>query len=321
MDNVYYDGSWGTSAIKKGDKLLREWKKSTFKVGENGHRHMSHLMCIYPFNQVTPSSPYFEAALNSMKLRGDGATGWSMGWKINLWARVLDGDHARQILRNALKHSGGGAGVFYNLYDSHAPFQIDGNFGACAGIAEMCLQSHTDTLQLLPALPSAWTEGRMTGLRATRCFEVDQQWAKGKLTRAVIRSEAGQPCYVKYEDIASRKVVDAKGNTVAFETVDANTITFPTEKGGVYTIDFTGDTGIGSVEGAAPAGFRVEQQGTALRIHGKGFSAIQISDLSGKPLFAGTRNSVELSPAWGKLVLVTVTATGGKAETHKMVLN
>ena len=145
---------------------LREWKYSPYDAGADGHRHMSHLMCLYPFSQVTPGTDLYTAAVNSLRLRGDGATGWSMGWKINLWARAKDGDHSRTILNNALRHANGGAGVFYNLYDSHAPFQIDGNFGACAGMAEMIMQSQSDTIEVLPALPTAWAAGSMKGMKA-----------------------------------------------------------------------------------------------------------------------------------------------------------
>ncbi len=234
-----YDKSvadWG-NAIPDGAPLLREWKESNYNVGENGHRHMSHLMCVYPFNQVTPESPYFDAAVNSMKLRGDGATGWSMGWKINLWARVLDGDHARQILRNALKHSVGGAGVYYNLYDAHAPFQIDGNFGACAGIAEMLMQSHTDIIQILPALPSAWTEGSIKGLKAVGDFTVDIAWKEGKATRATIVSNQGQPLVVKCQDIVGKNVY-VNGALVTVTELGTDKIEVPANVKDVVVIDF-----------------------------------------------------------------------------------
>ncbi len=210
-----YTGDWGATynGVPTGAKIIREWKYSKFTASsDKGHRHMSHLMALYPFGQITPSSEFFEPAINSMKLRGDESTGWSMGWKINLWARALMGDRAHTILKKALKHSTSygtnqyAGGIYYNLYDSHAPFQIDGNFGACSGIAEMMLQSHSDTLQILPALPSAWTEGEVKGLKAVGDFTVDIKWENSKATHIVISNNQGQPLYVNYEDINTAAV-------------------------------------------------------------------------------------------------------------------
>ena len=235
-----YTGQWGTSknGINKGDDLLREWKYSPYTAGADGHRHMSHLMCVYPFNQVTPSSPYFEAAVNSMKLRGDASTGWSMGWKINLWARVLDGDHAHDILELALRHhSVAGGGVYYNLYDSHSPFQIDGNFGACAGIAEMIMQSHCDTIQILPALPSVWKEGSMKGLKAIGDFTVDVTWAEGKATVATITSNQGQPLFINAQDIATKKVY-VNDVEVTANVINDHTIQVEAKAGDVVVVKF-----------------------------------------------------------------------------------
>ncbi len=233
-----YTGDWGTSVISSGDSILREWKYSTFTAGANGHRHMSHLMCVYPFNQVTPSSPYFQAAVNSMLLRGDGATGWSMGWKINLWARVGDGNHARTILNNALGHSNGGAGVFYNLYDSHAPFQIDGNFGACAGMAEMLLQSHTDTIQILPALPSAWKAGTVKGLKAIGDFTVDITWASNKAETVKVVSNQGQKAVIALANVAKAQIT-LNGTAIKPAAVGTDIVTIETSAGDVIDIDLT----------------------------------------------------------------------------------
>ncbi len=204
-----YNGAWGATynGVATGDKVLREWKyTSTFEANkgiERGHRHMSHLMALFPFSQLTPASPYFEPAINSMKLRGDESTGWSMGWKINLWARALMGDRSHAILRKALKHSTtygtdqSQGGIYYNLFDSHAPFQIDGNFGATSGINEMLLQSHTDVIDILPALPSEWANGSVKGLKAVGDFTVDIEWKGNQASKVTIVNNQGQPCYVK----------------------------------------------------------------------------------------------------------------------------
>ena len=251
-----YNGDWG-NALKKGDNLLREWKYSKYTAGQNGHRHMSHLMCLYPFSQVHPGTELFEAAVNSMKLRGDGATGWSMGWKINLWARALDGDHARTILNNALAHANHSSGVYYNLFDAHNPFQIDGNFGACSGIAEMIVQSNSDTIRILPALPSAWKNGHMKGLKAVGDFSVDVDWENSKPTLVKIVSNQGQPLMVHHKDIASRKVM-VNGVEVHAEVLNANAIKVPAKAKDVVTIDFSEvATGIEGLEANIQQGKKV----------------------------------------------------------------
>ena len=148
-----------------------------------------------------------------MKLRGDESTGWSMGWKINLWARALMGDRSHTILKKALKHSTSygtnqyAGGIYYNLYDSHAPFQIDGNFGATSGIAEMLLQSHTDTLQILPALPSAWSAGEVEGLKAVGDFTVSIKWEESKAELISIDNNQGQPLFVNYPGLENATFV------------------------------------------------------------------------------------------------------------------
>lgn len=250
-----YDGAWGSDwhGIKTGDLLLREWKVSPYSKAEKNHRHLSHLMCLYPFNQVYPGHEYFQPAVNSLTHRGDEATGWSLGWKVNCWARAQDGDHAMTIIKNALKHSTSYAtdqsrgGVYYNLYDSHAPFQIDGNFGTCAGIAEMLMQSCTDTISVLPALPTAWPKGNVKGLKAVGDFTVSISWEKGAATAVTITNNQGSPLYVKAAQAIGDYVVMVNGVEVA-PVQHGDSWEIPSVKNDVITIDFTSATAVHRVQ-------------------------------------------------------------------------
>lgn len=310
------------NGVHIGDEILREWKYSPHDVSnEPGHRHMSHLMALYPLSTIGPNSPYFEPAVNSLKLRGDAATGWSMGWKVNLWARALDGNHAHKIIKNALYHAGAyhtdqhRGGVYYNLFDGHAPFQIDGNFGVCAGIAEMLLQSHTDTLQLLPALSSKWPEGSVKGLKAVGDFEVSQTWADGRLTTATIQSNKGLPCPVRYKGIGDRKVTDKAGKEATYRRIDADNIVIDTKSGQVYTIDMSLPTAVENTKAKEEKGFKVARSENAITVTGPNIAKVEAYDTAGRLLDCAQGNTVT---AGRGIVMLRITRADGTACSRKV---
>ncbi|MFS4454949.1 glycosyl hydrolase family 95 catalytic domain-containing protein [Maribacter sp. 2304DJ31-5] len=200
-------GKWGQ---------LQEWNEDVDDP-ESKHRHVSHLYALYPGFQIDPiNTPKLaEAAKTTLDARGDGGTGWSIGWKVNFWSRLLDGDHAHKMLKRSINYineskgyraEGGSSyansgGIYSNMFSTHPPFQLDGNMGGAAGMAEMLIQSHAGTVHLLPALPTAWNTGKVSGLKARGNIEVDMQWEKGKLTRVALLSNSNTKVIVKYNDV------------------------------------------------------------------------------------------------------------------------
>ena len=179
---------------------LQEWMEDKDDP-KNKHRHISHLWGMYPGAEINydDSPQLMEAAKQSLLFRGDEATGWSLGWKINCWARFKDAEHAFHMVTMLLSPVKGGAGSYPNLFDAHPPFQIDGNFGGAAGIGEMLVQSHTRYLDILPALPAAFSEGEVKGICARGGFVIDLKWSKGTLEKLKVVSKAGLPLQIRYK--------------------------------------------------------------------------------------------------------------------------
>ena len=213
-------GKWGQ---------LQEWMVDRDNPKDR-HRHLSHMIAVHPSRQISPlTTPKLaQAARVSMNARGDGATGWSKAWKINIWARLHDGNRAYKLLSEMIRGN-----IYDNLFDAHPPFQIDGNFGYAAGVCEMFVQSHMGQIHLLPALPDAWPTGCIQGVRARGGFELDIRWKDGKLAECAVRSGKGGACTIRAEDPVT---VTSGGKKIETRRVDSNAVTFPTGRDRQYVV-------------------------------------------------------------------------------------
>ena len=222
------------------DGAIQEWSQD-WRSEDVHHRHVSHLFGLYPGSEINGAETpeLFAAAKKALELRGDGGTGWSLAWKLNLWARLRDGEHAYIFVRNLLNpaeggtnYNGGGAGVYRNLFDAHPPFQIDGNFGYTSGVAEMLLQSQNGTLYILPALPKAWATGHVAGLRARGGYAVDIAWENGTLREAVIHAAHNGTCRIR----STTPIEVRSGGAIAIKQMAPNLYEFTAHSGAVYHV-------------------------------------------------------------------------------------
>ncbi|MGG7057363.1 glycosyl hydrolase family 95 catalytic domain-containing protein [Clostridium tertium] len=221
--------------IEIGDSgQIKEWYEETTlgSMGQKGHRHMSHLLGLFPGDLISIETPeLLEAAIVSLNDRGDQSTGWAMGQRINTWARVGDGNRAYSLIRTLFK-----SGILTNLWDTHAPFQIDGNFGMTSGVAEMLMQSNMGYINFMAAMPDEWADGSVSGLVARGNFEIGMEWKDKQATKFTITSNNGGECIAKYENIGLSVVKDSKGNLVNYTALENEKISFDTVKGETYTI-------------------------------------------------------------------------------------
>ena len=252
-------GSWGQ---------LQEWKDD-IDDPTNQHRHVSHLFALHPGDQINPKDDpeLTEAAKVSLNARGDGGTGWSKAWKVNFWARLLDGNHSHKMLSEQLKQS-----TLDNLWDTHPPFQIDGNFGATAGVAEMLLQSHTGVVDVLPALPDFWNTGSVKGLRARGGHTVDVDWTSGTPTRIAVKPDHNGPVTLRSSLFGGRfEVVDARTHKPVNVTRDGNEITFTAAKGHEYVASSQVGVTVSApevVEGGTPFDVKVDVAAVGAQLPG-----------------------------------------------------